>query len=1125
MHPGVAVEGKRVNLVDFAKCRIWVGEPVDLLTAADIEPVIENGVAVWQPVYLQNTGKWQIGFEWEEPREVKEIILKFKDETALPCKNDIKIQYWNRHWPVELPENRPGAGRGWLEKEDPWQGNWRTAIININADSLSFHITFAPLDWVEMPEKSKIEDTVGYNVAYRRTLKLKIIFEGGNEPALTGIEINSGSTFQRSRCHIFFENPALSITGQLSAYNGFLRPIECPAAEFTQKSIDFTKPTGDNLTFDYLYTSAGKNSGERTVLTLATQAYTVSFLACDIPYGPVWIKDYGIVITQAADTEGYASITGRINTGLTCIYDLVEAEDEQSYERVSREMPPLDKIKANDTWDGKGRYVPLTCDGTRKEFYIRYNGEIFSDKEKIRASGKDLMNVLWPGKEIRYRFGTGDPADFREDRDVTRQSLLEEHLPIVISQWTDREIEFTQTAFACFLEGAFTSYSLIKGDEEIAVLVRIKIRNTTIGRKKADLWIGVSPAERLITRDGNVFAAGKVIPGLQVKRQWKVKPYDELRLRFYFNENGRGGCMTLPLADPAHTIPTAFLYSLELDGLEEHTVYAALPFDTYRDIPGIDMIRRLSCPETFDRQLKETSAYWEDYINSGASVQTPDLILNDLFKTVPVHIAQTADRDAGSGLYVLPAATAIYGACGNEACFQIRLLDMLGHHKRAEMYLDVFLRTQGRTKMGGLFSSFEGLFLAVDPAPGVDAISNFGYNLDHGFIMRCLADHYRFTGDADWLKGISENLVKACEFIIRERRNNCVFEVSGGRAACYGLLPPGRLEDNGDWRFWFAVNAHAHKGLKEVAGVLKDINHPEAERLACEAAEYRQDIRKAALRAMEECPVVRLRDGTWIPHIPPRAGLRGRDWGWITEAAYCGLHLLDGDIFEPGDREVTWILKDLEDNIYMSHEFGRAVDVDRRWFSQGGVTIQPNLLNNNMAYLRRGEVKHAIRALYNNLGLSLYPDLKHFVEHPVIELGHGWGPFYKTPDESAFLAALRNFLVREDGERLLIGSGLPKAWLKPGKRIVVQNAATFFGPVSFSLHSDIVNNTIIIGLNPPLRNTPGEIVLRVPHPDDLKIRAAEVTGSKGCTLDISGELIILKSVRENVRLKVSYSAG
>ena len=114
----------------------------------------------------------------------------------------------------------------------------------------------------------------------------------------------------------------------------------------------------------------------------------------------------------------------------------------------------------------------------------------------------------------------------------------------------------------------------------------------------------------------------------------------------------------------------------------------------------------------YDTKLADVVAYWRDYVESGGQMVVPDTILNDFHKAARVHVGISVDKDPDSGLYVVPAATWSYGACGNEATWQITMLDQAGHHDRAEAYLETFLQTQGLAMPDGI------VFLGGRRAPG-----------------------------------------------------------------------------------------------------------------------------------------------------------------------------------------------------------------------------------------------------------------------------------------------------------------------------------------------------------------------------------------------------------------------
>jgi hypothetical protein len=541
-----------------------------------------------------------------------------------------------------------------------------------------------------------------------------------------------------------------------------------------------------------------------------------------------------------------------------------------------------------------------------------------------------------------------------------------------------------------------------------------------------------------------------------------------------------------------------------------------MPFVSFVDPEDWEKVAALK----FDDELSDVVAYWKNFVGAGGQFHVPDQILNELHKAVRTHVAISVDKEPANGLYSVPAATWAYGVCANEACWQITMLDQAGYHDRAEAYLDNFLALQGTTALDGLFKSAEGVMQGNDLDDGLPHRSGFSYNLDPGFIMECLADHYKLTGDREWLEKATPALVAACDFVIREREATKVEGPDGRRDEAWGLLPVGHLEDNPEWCHWFAVNAHAYAGLRDIADVLAEVGDPDAERLDREAKAYREDIRDAVRRAMILSPVVQLLDGTYVPHVPTRTGIRGRDWGWFREVAYGPLQLLEGDVFEPNEEEMTWVLKDSEDNLFISRDWGRPVDLEKYWFSHGGITIQANLTDIGIDYLRRGEIKHALRSLFNNFGASLYADVRCFTEHPVVELGHGVGPFYKISDESKALVWLRAFLMREEGAVLHLAQGAPRAWFAAGEEFGVERMASYFGPVTYNVRSGETESSFTLSMEG--ERTPDAVKLHVRRPAQEKILAVTVNGNEYAGFDTDAETVSLDGVQGTFNVVIKY---
>jgi hypothetical protein len=1115
-------EGHPIDLADFAVLRWWTGtERRDLR----IHPIERESNGWLRPAQEPHTGEWHLGLEWPEPHDICRVVVDYAN-TAQPPPG-IRVQYWQKNWPNPAPERWSGARRGWIGRDDPWHGQWVTARGEQTIAGSVFTLTFDPIDLPELGQREaaiRLGEVEHYRARFRRTLKLRLVSGGQTPPLIAAIHAYALATWREAQVEIRFgletEAPA-DWSGQVQLHNGHLleiAPLDFAAEdELTGFNSWRCRVTGQpkGVRLRLLYSRGDQASANGTVVTLQTQTYSFSFLVADLERGPIYLKDYGVFITWAETKVDFAAFRASLASAPKPIYERVLDEAEQSLARAMTEIPALDVTKQAPF----GRYLPLGLEAGRQEFALRYNGELFADKRYLKLMGRDAARLLWPGYQLRFRFGTGDPPDFREHRAGTRQRVLDNWLPVVISEWLDREIEYRQTTFVTQLDGPMTGPMERRGDEDVVALMQFVIRNATHGRKRARLWLVVAPQEQLELRDGLALGLGRVVPAEPVSRQWRVEPYETPCLRCAIDVGGRGSlCVSSYADDPGASlaIPTAIAYDLDLAGGEAHILTLAFPFVSLTEAADWQKVAGLD----YQAKLAEVVAYWRAYIESGGQLDLPDNFLADFHKAARVHIGLNVDKDPASGMIVVPAATWTYGACGNEACWQITMLDQAGHHDRAEAYLETFLRTQGALGLDGNFATTEGVLQGLDLDEGHPVQGHFAYNTDHGFIMECLAHHYRYTGDRAWLERVAPQLIAACDFVIRERQSTKIHDADGQPAPFWGLLPAGHLEDNPEWRYWFAVNAHAYRGVQAVAEVIAELGHPEAERLAQEATAYRADIRAAAQRAMAEAPVVQLLSGDYIPHIPSRISLRGREWGWFRQAAYGALHLLECGVFDPDELEMTWLLKDLEDNLFVSRDWGRPVDLERYWFSHGGMTIQPSLTDLAIDYLRRGEVKHGLRALFNHFGASLYPDVNVFTEHPVIELGHGVGPFYKTSDEAKFLIWLRAFLVREEGDSLHLAMGAPRAWFAAGQSFGVRQMATFFGPVTYRIESGLARITVEIERSG--HRAPRELLVHLRRPEGQRIQAVTVDHQPHLNFDPERELVRVVAPSSKLIIQANY---
>jgi hypothetical protein len=426
-------------------------------------------------------------------------------------------------------------------------------------------------------------------------------------------------------------------------------------------------------------------------------------------------------------------------------------------------------------------------------------------------------------------------------------------------------------------------------------------------------------------------------------------------------------------------------------------------------------------------------------------------------------------------------------------------LDRRGYHKEAQDCLDAWLHYQGTAELPGSFESKAGVLY------GAGGYEHGGYNQHHGWILWMLGEHFRFTRDEAWLRSAAPGIVKGADWIIRETaRTKDRHELERG------LLPAGSLEDIGDWWTWLSTSCYTWRGLDSAAWALEQIQHPDAKRIRAAATAYHTALQANFHKASERSPVVRLRDGTAIPKIPSHVHRRGRSFGWICETLEGALHLLITRAIDVHSPEAEWILKDYEDNLYLSNQYGYTVDdFEKHWFSRGGMSMQACLLLDVEPYLYRDEPKHALRALFNAESVSYLPDVRMNTEHAAPYFDDWRGDHFKTSDEANCAGWLRYLFVREEGDGLLLGQAVPREWLRAGLQCGIEHATTYFGKASVRYTGG--ESEITATLEGPKRNPPKQIRLRFREPNERPLTSVTVNGKpwkqfKGEWVELPGDI-------------------
>jgi len=468
----------------------------------------------------------------------------------------------------------------------------------------------------------------------------------------------------------------------------------------------------------------------------------------------------------------------------------------------------------------------------------------------------------------------------------------------------------------------------------------------------------------------------------------------------------------------------------------------------------------------FDRERNAVADYWRRRMNESARLITPEPILDQFYRAHASHLLINCEREPKSDRRFARVGSFGYGAYGNESCMMVVDLDRRGYHREAQDCLDGWLHYQSTVGLPGDFDSKQGVLYG---AGGYEA---GGYNQHHGWILWNMAEHFRFTRDTNWLNGAAPGVIAGANWIIRQAERT-----QSRNDLAKGLLPAGRLEDIGDWWFWLSTSCYSWRGLDSAAWALEQIHHPEAGRIRREADAYHARLLAAFHAAAQRSPVVRLRNGTAVAHIPSQVHRRGRSFGWICETLEGAMHLLITRALDARSAEAQSILNDYEDNLFLSNQYGYTVnDFDKHWFSRGGMSMQACLLLDVEPYLDRDDVKNALRAMFNAIAVSHFPDVHMNTEHALPQMGDWRGDHFKSSDEANAAGWLRQIFVREHGNELWLGQAVPHDWLTAGKKCGIERAATYFGPVSVIYESR--GNQITARVEGPQRNPPEKIRLR-----------------------------------------------
>ncbi|MFI5386657.1 MAG: NPCBM/NEW2 domain-containing protein [Fimbriimonadales bacterium] len=500
--------------------------------------------------------------------------------------------------------------------------------------------------------------------------------------------------------------------------------------------------------------------------------------------------------------------------------------------------------------------------------------------------------------------------------------------------------------------------------------------------------------------------------------------------------------------------------------------------------------------------------YWNAVAQEGMQIQIPDKLLSDIIETSRIRcIIDARNQEAGARL--APWIAEIhYGPLESEANTIIRGMALMGHREFSEKCLDYFINL-------------------YNPAGYLTT----GYTLvGTGWHLWTLGEAFALTKDKAWMKRHAADVARVCYWVVAERRKTMKLDPLGNKPPQFGLVTPGVIADWNAYQYYFYSNGTYCAGLEAAGRALKAVGYPQADSFIAEAAAYRKDIVRAYRWAQARTPAVALQDGTWVSgqpsqvHCPgPLSGYYAGEDGsrsWCYDVEVGPHNLVQQGILPPDGKDAAQTADHLEDDMYLKEGWGDYPAAQNRadWFDLGGFSkVQPYYSRMAEVYAMRDDVKPFLRSYFNMLAALIDPSNLTIWEH----FDHMGAPD-KTHETGVFLQQTRFMFVKERGQELWLAPMVTNDWMQDGMVVSVRHASTFFGETSYRIESHVAKGTIDAVVDPPAREAPSAIVIRLRHPKGLRMKSVTVNGKPWRRFSPGGETVTLPVEKGPIRVRATY---
>lgn len=587
--------------------------------------------------------------------------------------------------------------------------------------------------------------------------------------------------------------------------------------------------------------------------------------------------------------------------------------------------------------------------------------------------------------------------------DAEIEQRLHENLPMVITVFRAGNLRVQIETFAVEQE-----------DKSEFVVEQITVENVTFTPQRAILYVavrpfnpeGVSLVKELEYRDGVFFVNGAL---------GALVPKPDLIACSKF----RDGDVALSLANsnktsvqcPVGLATGVAAYRITLGERERKTLAVLMPMQKQAvDEDGDEFLSSLPSISSASELRLQTISTWRDQLARGMRVRLPDNQLQNAFEANKAFLLLLHDGDT-----ITPGPFLYHQFWIRDAAYMLHALDQLGYHDEVRAVIEKIPR---RLQKDGYLRATEGEWDS------------------NGAALWTMIQHSRLSGNRDLVARHYWSILRMASWINSKRHQG----KEKKRKPHFGLLPPGPSAEHlgpNDYFYW--DNFWGLAGLRAAASAAEWLGQVgDAKKLRANAESFCADL-EASLAAA----AARLGRAA-IPASPYRrldAGLIG------SLAALYPLRL-----FQPSDPRIVDTIAALKEVAWMEDAY----------FNHVGHAALGTYLSLHVAHChlfqRNPEAWKIIRWVLQHASPTFA-----WAEglHPITRRGgmgdghHGWAA-------ADFVLAVRDALLFEEDDHLVITPVLPEDWTAENNVIKVEGAATLFGDVSYTIAFGERTGTLVL---------------------------------------------------------------